>query len=100
MEDGTKPVVGVNLLREAAEQHTEEVQAFALREGAADEQIERLRRVRATRDDHSVKEALTALREGAAAGRNTIPLLIDAVRAYASIGEMCGVLKEVWGEHS
>jgi methylmalonyl-CoA mutase N-terminal domain/subunit len=46
-----------------------------------------------------VRRTLDALKRGAAAGDNTMPLLIDAVRAYATIGEMCDALREVWGEY-
>ena len=41
----------------------------------------------------------TALRRGAAGSANTMPLLVDAVRAYATIGEMCDALRVVWGEY-
>ena len=40
-----------------------------------------------------------SLKAGAAEGRNTMPLLIDCVRAYATLGEMCDALREVYGEY-
>jgi methylmalonyl-CoA mutase N-terminal domain/subunit len=46
-----------------------------------------------------VKGALAALQTGARNGVNTMPLLLDAARAYATIGEMCDSLREVWGEY-
>jgi methylmalonyl-CoA mutase, N-terminal domain len=46
-----------------------------------------------------VARTLDALRRGAIDGANTMPLLIDAVRAYATIGEMCDALRDVWGEY-
>jgi methylmalonyl-CoA mutase N-terminal domain/subunit len=39
------------------------------------------------------------LKAGAAGDVNTMPLLIDAVRAYATVGEMCDALRDVWGEY-
>jgi methylmalonyl-CoA mutase N-terminal domain/subunit len=42
---------------------------------------------------------LERLQAGTRAGENTMPLLLDAVRAYATIGEMCDALREVWGEY-
>jgi methylmalonyl-CoA mutase N-terminal domain/subunit len=39
------------------------------------------------------------LKEGARGPANTMPLLIDAVRAYATVGEMCDALRDVWGEY-
>jgi methylmalonyl-CoA mutase N-terminal domain/subunit len=98
IENGTRPVVGVNLFRRDDDSEGENVKAFALRESAADEQVASLRRIRETRDNGAVRSALAGLQEGAKRGDNAIPYLLDAVRAYASIGEMCGALKEVWGE--
>jgi methylmalonyl-CoA mutase N-terminal domain/subunit len=46
-----------------------------------------------------VSRALDGLRQAAAGTANTMPALLDAVRAYATIGEMCDVLREVWGEY-
>jgi len=98
IETGEHPVVGVNILQDHDRPTTSDVQAFALREGAEAEQVDRLRRVRQSRDNRAVQQALQALRAGAEAGDNSVPLVLDAVRAYASIGEICGVLKDVWGE--
>jgi methylmalonyl-CoA mutase, N-terminal domain len=61
--------------------------------------VEALSRVRATRDGGRVGAALEALQDAASAGRNTMPPLLDAVRAYATVGEMCDALRAVWGEH-
>jgi len=68
-------------------------------ESVAAKQVKQLVRLRATRDNARVQRALDALRAGAAGVGNTMPLLIEAVRAYATIGEMCGALREVWGEY-
>ena len=68
-------------------------------ESVADHQIERLRAVKASRNPQRVDRALQALRAGAAGTANLMPLLLDAVRAYATVGEMCGALREVWGEY-
>lgn len=98
VEDGSRPVVGVNMLRFGDNAGDSDVGAFALRPEAAAEQQERVAKIRAQRDNERVQEALAQLRAGAEGGLNTVPLLLEAVRAYATIGEMCGVLKEVWGE--
>jgi methylmalonyl-CoA mutase, N-terminal domain len=68
-------------------------------ESAGERQLSRLEALRRTRDGGAVERALDALREGAAGRTNTMPLLIDAVRAYATIGEMCDALRDVWGEY-
>jgi methylmalonyl-CoA mutase, N-terminal domain len=46
-----------------------------------------------------VERALDGIREAAQAGRNTMPPILDAVRAYATVGEMCDALRQVWGEY-
>jgi methylmalonyl-CoA mutase N-terminal domain/subunit len=68
-------------------------------ESAGDTQLARLEAVRRRRDQGMVDRALDALREGALGQVNTMPLLLDAVRAYATVGEMCDALRDVWGEY-
>ena len=64
---------------------------------AAERQRESLARVRATRDNQRVAKALDALREAARGKENLMPLISDAVKAYASVGEICGVLRKEFG---
>ena len=59
-------------------------------------QLEALKR---RRDGAAVQRTLAALKAGATSGVNTMPLLLDAVRTYATVGEMCDALREVWGEY-
>jgi methylmalonyl-CoA mutase N-terminal domain/subunit len=62
--------------------------------------LERLRRVRRERDQTAVAGALQRLENAARAGRdNLMPYIIDAVRAYATLGEMCNLLRRVYGEY-
>jgi len=68
-------------------------------ESAADRQLAKLAALKKTRDEAAVSRALEALKAGARGTANTMPLLLDAVRAYATIGEMCDALREVWGEY-
>ena len=62
-------------------------------------QLDRLRRVKAEREEKKVKETLGAVKEAASSGKNLLPPLIQAVKAYATNGEMVGALKEVFGEY-
>jgi methylmalonyl-CoA mutase N-terminal domain/subunit len=62
-------------------------------------QKERLTEIKATRDTATVENALNALQEGAESHQNLLPLIVDAVRCYATIGEICNVLREVFGEY-
>lgn len=62
-------------------------------------QKERLRQVKAERDNNKVREALKKLRETAISGGNVVYPILDAVKVYASVGEISDVLREVYGEY-
>jgi methylmalonyl-CoA mutase N-terminal domain/subunit len=64
-----------------------------------EEQIKALRSVRSQRSDSAVRLSLKTLVRGAQGATNLLPLLLDAVRAYASVGEMCDALRGVFGEY-
>ena len=89
--------VGVNCFEEEEEER--EVEFHPYREGEARKQMERLEGVRGQRDDAAVAAALTALRAAAEAGENVMPATMDAVEAYATVGEVCSVLSEVFGTY-
>ena len=60
-------------------------------------QIEALRRIKTERDNRAVERALDTLRADANAGRNVMPAVMQAVKAYATVGEMTGALVDVYG---
>jgi len=91
-----KIIVGVNDFVSADETP---IGTLYIDESAADRQLAKLNEVRTTRDNDRVRAALDALKDGAKGSANTMPLLIEAVRAYATVGEMCDTLREVWGEY-
>jgi methylmalonyl-CoA mutase N-terminal domain/subunit len=62
-------------------------------------ECEKLAALRQARDAEAVAGALARLEEHARGETNIVPATIEAVRAYATIGEICGVLRSVWGEH-
>jgi len=62
-------------------------------------QIERLKRLRSERDAQEVKKCLADLKQAAEKDQNLIPLILSAVKAYATLGEICDVLREVFGEY-
>ena len=68
-------------------------------ESTAELQAERLKKLRAERNNARVQTTLKALVDGARAGHNTMPLLLDCVREYATLGEMCDALRPVFGEY-
>jgi len=96
VESGERIVVGVNRF-----QTDEEAGPPLLRLDPAVEadQVARLRAVRASRNQDEVDAALHRLREAATGSANLMPLILAAVRAYATIGEICQVLRETFGEH-
>ncbi|MEX2105005.1 MAG: methylmalonyl-CoA mutase family protein, partial [Bacilli bacterium] len=65
----------------------------------AQRKVQDLKDLREVRNDEEVLDSLTALKRGAVGNANTMPLIIDAVRKYATIGEICDVLREVFGEY-
>jgi methylmalonyl-CoA mutase N-terminal domain/subunit len=96
IESGERVLVGVNRFRSAEEP---EPVIFRVNTELARGQIERLRRVRAERDAQAVTATLARLHEAARGEANLMPPILDAVRAYATLGEICGELRNVWGEY-
>jgi methylmalonyl-CoA mutase, N-terminal domain len=96
VEQRDRIIVGVNAF---VEEQEEAVGILYIDESVAQRQLARLEQVKETRDNDQVRSSLERLQAVAQAGENTMPLLLDAVRAYATIGEMCDALREVWGEY-
>ncbi|PJA79361.1 MAG: methylmalonyl-CoA mutase, partial [Nitrospirae bacterium CG_4_9_14_3_um_filter_51_5] len=63
------------------------------------EQVDRLRKWRQTRNQSHVIAALALVRKAAASGENVMPCLLDAVKAQATLGEICTALQEVFGTY-
>src|SRR3954462_8189879 len=88
-------VVGVNRYELETEQPLEILKIDPALEG---EQIERVQGLRGRRDSGAVEAALSRLKQGAGeADTNLMPAIIDASRAYVTMGEMCDALRETWG---
>jgi methylmalonyl-CoA mutase N-terminal domain/subunit len=96
MEDGRKRVVGVNVNTDAIESPLEILRVSHEVEQA---QVQALSVRRAARDGAAVGQALAALTEASRGETNLVPLLIDAARAEATLGEMCEVLRLEWGTY-
>ncbi len=97
LQSGEIKKVGVNIYKEEEEQRPVEFHPY--REDEARRQVQRLNRVRAQRDNAAVTRLLEAVRVAARQGANVMPAVIDAVEAYASVGEVCGALKDVFGSY-
>ncbi|HEY1704409.1 MAG TPA: methylmalonyl-CoA mutase [Trebonia sp.] len=106
IDSGRQPVIGVNKYRTDADQQVEvlKVDNAAVRA----QQLEKLRRLRAERDEEACRRALTALTNAAAAGPgasgglegNLLALAVDAARAKATVGEISDALEAVYGRHA
>jgi methylmalonyl-CoA mutase N-terminal domain/subunit len=100
IHSGDKHVVGLNMLvRNDAGTSTERPRLFEADRALQERQTSRLAAVRAARDSEAVARALEALKVAAAGEANLMPLLIDAVEAKASVGEISDALREVFGEY-
>jgi methylmalonyl-CoA mutase, N-terminal domain len=94
IEQQQRIVVGVNRYELEDEPA---VEILRIDPALEDKQIERVRSLRARRDSAAVESALSRLKQAADAGENLMPQLIDASKAYVTLGEMCDALRDVWG---
>ncbi|MFQ5738946.1 MAG: methylmalonyl-CoA mutase [Acidobacteriota bacterium] len=97
VESKRKIIVGVNDFRIDEEPSTEILQ---IGEEVLQQQRARLKRLRARRHGRAVRQALSALQQAARGDANLMPFLLQAVREYATVGEMCNALKEVFGSYT
>jgi methylmalonyl-CoA mutase, N-terminal domain len=98
VESGTRKVVGVNANVETVSADNES-SVQALRSGMEQEACAALAKVKTARNAASAKAALVALEQAARAGGNRMETILSAARARCSVGEICGVLREVYGEY-
>lgn len=106
VESGERKIVGVNCFTDENEIEVMPQRVVSLYDekrlaSAEARQIANLQKVKRERDNGKVSACLKRLKEAAADDSvNLIPVILEAVKAYATIGEMCQVLKEVWGEYN
>ena len=97
---GEIPKVGVNRhVAPDAESQGRDLELYRVDPRAAEAQLARLERLRRERDPRAVSRALSRLRDEARGPGNLMEPILDAVRAYATLGEMAGALKDVFGDH-
>src|SRR5438445_2976572 len=95
LERGDQTIVGVNRYR--MDDEPQEVPILLIDESVRNHQVERLEQARSRRDNGAVAKSLDRLRVAAQRGDNTMPATIEAVRAYATLGEVCSALRDVYG---
>lgn len=96
VDQGRRTIVGVNRF---TTDETRRIDYMRVNPECEREQVQRLTRLRETRDNIEVKAQLERLREVACGNDHLVPVVMDAVRTYCTIGEICGVLREVFGEY-
>ncbi|HEY2384878.1 MAG TPA: methylmalonyl-CoA mutase family protein [Terriglobia bacterium] len=96
IERKEKIIVGVN---DFVMENEPPIDVLLIDESVEATQIDRLRELRAGRDQGQVKKTLKALREAAATDLNMMPYIVDCVRAYATLGEICDELRAVYGTY-
>ncbi len=98
MQDGKILKVGLNCYKKEEEKRTVEFHPYNIE--AANRQVEKLKKKRLERNNGLVKQLLSVVRADAENNANLMPSIIAAVKEYATVGEIIGVLKEVYGEYN
>jgi methylmalonyl-CoA mutase N-terminal domain/subunit len=94
VERGEQIIVGVN---KYAMENEPQVPTLVIDESVREHQVERLEQTRARRDAGAVANALEKLQRAAQNEENTMPATIEAVRVYATLGEICSALRDIYG---
>ncbi|RIK80210.1 MAG: methylmalonyl-CoA mutase [Planctomycetota bacterium] len=97
IDSGDRVIVGVNRFTSGDEP---DIDLFEVPESTTQRQVEKLQRVRQSRDSKKVEAALANITQAAASDANLMPPIIDAVREYATVGEICRALAVVFGEYA
>jgi methylmalonyl-CoA mutase N-terminal domain/subunit len=95
VERKEKIIVGVN---DFIQENEPPIAILYIDDTASDIQLKRLEQLKASRDDGAVRRTLDALKKTAAGTGNTMEPMLECVRAYCTVGEMCDALRDVWGE--
>jgi methylmalonyl-CoA mutase N-terminal domain/subunit len=96
IEDGERIIVGVNKYQVKEPEHKD---LLKIDMKVQDEQIKFLKKIRAQRNNDEVEKSLKALKKAAEGNDNLMPYIIEAVRTYGSIGEICNAMRSVFGEY-
>src|SRR5262249_7607371 len=97
VETGDQKIVGVNAFTEQDEQPLDLLQ---IDQTAQQHQIDKLSKLKARRDSGKVAQSLDALKKAAQGSENTMPHILNAVRAYATVGEICDAFRDVFGTYT
>jgi methylmalonyl-CoA mutase N-terminal domain/subunit len=96
MERGDRIVVGMNKFQVKED---EEPELLKIDMKVQEDQIEFLNKIKAKRDNKKVDESLLRLKKAAVGDENLMPYILEAVKTYASVGEICNTLRAIFGEY-
>ena len=96
MEEGERLIVGVNAFE--SDRH-EPVQILKIDERVAEEQVARIEQVKAERNAAAVSAALAKVEAACRGTENLMPPVLEAVKSYATLGEISDVFRKVWGQY-
>jgi methylmalonyl-CoA mutase N-terminal domain/subunit len=97
IETGEQKIVGVNAF---TEQNERPIELLQIDEKAQGHQLEKLAKLKASRDNVRVRACLDELKRAAEGTENTMPHILNAVRAYATVGEICDAFRGVFGTYT
>ncbi|MBK7129594.1 MAG: acyl-CoA mutase large subunit family protein [Crocinitomicaceae bacterium] len=97
VQRGEIPKVGVNIF--TRDEEAKDVEFHPYNQKAVDAQIEKLKRIKSTRDNIQVQTCLETIKKDAQENKNLMPSIIAAVKVYCTVGEIVQVMKEVYGEY-
>ncbi|MEK7449341.1 MAG: methylmalonyl-CoA mutase family protein, partial [Planctomycetota bacterium] len=99
IETKKRIVVGVNEFQDDDEKNKKKLKILKVKPSLQNRQINNLRRFKKGRDSKKVNRGLEILKEAARTGPNLMPVILECVKAQATLGEICRVLREVFGEY-
>jgi methylmalonyl-CoA mutase N-terminal domain/subunit len=97
IETGEQKIVGVNAF---VEKNEPPIELLHIDESSQQYQLEKLKKLKSRRSDEKVTTTLDALKRAAEGRENTMPCILDAVRAYATLGEICDAFRDVFGTYT
>jgi methylmalonyl-CoA mutase N-terminal domain/subunit len=97
IETGDQKIVGVNAF---VEQNEDPIELLQIDQSAQSHQLTKLAKLKSERDNQTVQRTLDALKRVAEGKENTMTYILDAVRAYATVGEICDAFRSVFGSYT
>jgi methylmalonyl-CoA mutase N-terminal domain/subunit len=98
VDSGERVIVGLNKYGMPAENDLEDQEIFEIDDRVEGSQKQKVTGIRADRNADGVQKQLAGLAKAIDKNENLMPHIIEAVKSYATIGEICGVMREKWGE--